>query len=74
MTLEEYKKAIKTSLKEDYNIEQEYIDKLDSSIEISYKQQQELSKITGTDRIDPGGYCYAASLMYPDILWNVEIK
>jgi len=68
MTLEEYKKTIKTCLKEDYNIEQEYIDKLDSSIEYSYNQQQELSKITGTDRINPDGYCYGAFMMYPDIL------
>ena len=68
VSFEEYKKAIKTSLKKDYHIENEYIEKLDESIKESYEIGVEVSQILGTDQVSPSGYCFAANLMYPDIL------
>ena len=67
MTLEEYKNNIKRSLKKDYKISEDYINKLDADINASYAQKVKLSEISGTDRVNPNGYCYKIFMMYPDL-------
>ena len=67
MTLEEYRVEIKKSLKKDYKIDEEYINKLDGDINRSYAQKVKLSEMFGADRVNPNGYCYMISMMYPDL-------
>ena len=67
MSLEEYMRKVKESIKH-YIKDKDYINKLDESIERSYYEEVETSQILGTNLVSPSGYCYAASLMYPDII------
>ena len=67
MTFDEYKNQIIKSLKDDYNIEDSYINKLDEDIKKSYDDGIVASELLGSNQISPSGYCYGISMMYPDL-------
>lgn len=67
ITFEEYKNQITKSLKNDYNIELSYINKLEADIQKSYNDEVEVSRMLGSNQISPSGYCFGISMLYPNL-------
>ena len=67
ISLEEYRGIVRTTLINDYRIDEDYVLKIDDDIVRSYNEGVGLSEQFGVDHINPGGYCYGIFMLYPDL-------
>ena len=66
MPFEEYQDTIIKTLKNEYHIKSWYIDCLQDDIKLSYERSKRVSELLGSDQIDPQGYCFGISMLYPE--------